>query len=83
MSTWPVFVAAAEAYTPEAQALANRFHKFSDTLGVSNRTDMKRVVDQVWAEREGLAAAQRCSPGEVIVDWRDVMENLELDILLL
>jgi hypothetical protein len=83
VSIWPVFIAAAEAYTAESQALAGRFFQFSEKLGVGNRDDVQRVIHQVWTERERLAVEQGCDPGDVIVDWREVMKRLDLDLLLL
>jgi hypothetical protein len=83
VSVWPVFVAAVEAYTPESQALARRFLIYSEKLGVGNRDDLHRVIHQVWAEREELATRRQCDPGDVNVDWREIMKRLDIDILLL
>jgi hypothetical protein len=83
VSIWPVFVPAVEAYTPESLALAKQLLSFSRKQGIGNREDMQRVVHQVWADRERLAAERQCDPGEIFVDWRDVMKRLDEDVLLL
>jgi hypothetical protein len=83
VSVWPVFIAAAEAYTPQSQALVERFFTFSDKLGAQNRTDIQRVIRQVWKDRQDLAALHDRDPGDISIDWRDVMARLDLDVLLL
>lgn len=83
VSAWPIFIAAAEACTSEAQALAIRYFNHSEKIFVGNRKDMHRVARQVWAERDALALERHCKPGDVQLDWRDVMTRLGIDILLL
>jgi hypothetical protein len=82
-SIWPVFIAAVEAYTLELQALANHFFDESKRRGTGLREDIRRVVCQVWADRVQLSVKLQCSPGEVSVDWREVTNRLEADVLLL
>lgn len=48
-----------------------------------NRRAMHQVVRQVWADRERLASDPRCDPGEGPVDWRQVMESLDLGMYYL
>ncbi|KIW24998.1 uncharacterized protein PV07_10674 [Cladophialophora immunda] len=83
VSVWPVFVAATEAYTLEAQALAMQCLETLRAHGAKNRRDMQRVVHQVWSDRERLACERQCDPGDVLVDWRQVMKGLNMNILLL
>lgn len=83
VSIWPVFVAAAEAYTPESQALATQCLEILGARGAGNRREIHRVVRRVWSDRGKLARARQCDPGEVLVDWRQVMKKLKMDILLL
>lgn len=82
VSIWPVFIAAAEAYTPESLALARRCNSFSGKFA-GNRKDIGLLLCEVWAERERLATVRHCDLGEVSVKWRDVMKRLNLDILFL
>ncbi|KEF52034.1 uncharacterized protein A1O9_12024 [Exophiala aquamarina CBS 119918] len=83
VSAWPTFIAAAEACTDEAQALAIRYFNHSEMSFAGNRVDIYRVARQVWADRDALALQRHCSPGDIQLDWRDVMAKLGIDILLL
>lgn len=84
LSLWPLFVAAVDAYLPEAQAMAERILDFfAKTSGVKNRRDVKRLVHEVWAIRIDLAQKRKCGPGDVWIDWREVMDQMDMDILLL
>ncbi|KIX94025.1 uncharacterized protein Z520_10362 [Fonsecaea multimorphosa CBS 102226] len=83
VSVWPVFVAATEAYTPEAQTLATQCLDTLGARGAENRRHMQRVVHQVWSNRQKLASERQCDPGDVLVDWRQVMKGLNMNILLL
>ena len=83
VSIWPIFIAAAEAYTAEAQALAECVLSLSTSFGAANRAVIHRVVKQIWSEREEAAAQRQCEVGDVLVDWREVLKNLDVEILLL
>jgi len=83
VSIWPLFVAAAEAHTLEAQALATHCLTCSIGSGVGNRHDAVRVIYQVWSDRSELARERQCRPGDVSIDWRQVMHRLHTYILLL
>lgn len=83
VSIWPVFIAAAEAYTPEAQALATHCLEFLIGSGLINRRNMLYIIHRVWCDRSQLAREGRCRPGNVSVDWRQVMHELHTHILLL
>jgi hypothetical protein len=83
VSIWPIFIAAVEAYEPEAQALAGTALQLSMTLGAANRKTAHEVVQAVWAQREQIANQHRCHLGDVQIDWREVLRGLNVDILLL
>lgn len=84
LSLWPLFVAAVDAYLPEAQEIAERIlDLFAKTSGVKNRDDVKRLVHKVWDMRIDLAQESNCGPGDVWIDWREVMSQMDMDILLL
>ncbi|KIW57941.1 hypothetical protein PV05_02497 [Exophiala xenobiotica] len=83
VSIWPIFIAAAEAYTAEAQALAECVLSLSTSFGAANRAVIHQVVKQIWNEREEAAAQGGCEVGDVLVDWREVLKNLDVEILLL
>ncbi|KAK4498353.1 hypothetical protein PRZ48_011011 [Zasmidium cellare] len=82
-SIWPVFIAATQAYTAEAQALATYCLQTAESTGAANRRDVHRLVRQVWLERERLAETLRCDARALFVDWRQVMKDLGLNVLLL
>ena len=82
-SIWPIFIAAVEAYTPEAQDMVNHFFDESKLRGTGLREDMRGIIRQVWADRERLSAESQCSPGDVSVNWREVTKRLDVDLLLL
>ncbi|KIW64354.1 hypothetical protein PV04_09296 [Phialophora macrospora] len=83
VSIWPIFIAAAEAYTAEAQALAESVLSLSTSFGAANRAVIHRVVKHIWSEREEAAARRRCDVGDVLVDWREELKNLDVEVLLL
>lgn len=82
-SIWPVFIAAAAAYTPSTQAMATRCLLRAEKFGIANRKDAHRVVRQVWEDRDHLALLRNCDPADVFVNWRNVMKRLDTNILLL
>ncbi|KAF2174019.1 hypothetical protein M409DRAFT_16292 [Zasmidium cellare ATCC 36951] len=82
-SIWPVFMAATQAYTPEAQSLATYCLQSADDTGAANRRDVHRLVRQVWFGRQRLAETLRCDPGGLFIDWREAMKGLGLNVLLL
>ncbi|KAM0482016.1 hypothetical protein ACHAPX_003350 [Trichoderma viride] len=81
---FPLFVAAVDAYSPKAQDIAERILELAaNTSGVKNRYDVKHLVHKVWAMRIDLARESNCGPGDVWIDWRDVMTQMDMDILFL
>ncbi|KPI38154.1 uncharacterized protein AB675_1039 [Cyphellophora attinorum] len=83
VSIWPIFIAAVEAYEPVAQDLADAALQVCSSLGAVNRKTAHDIVKTVWARREGIAAERDCHVGDVQLDWRDVLADLNIDILLL
>lgn len=83
VSIWPIFIASTEAYTSEMQALADCVLGLLEGRGAANRAVVRRVVKRIWQEREAVAADDQREVGEVIVNWREVLEKLDLDVLLL
>ncbi|KAG9773403.1 hypothetical protein KCU88_g5830, partial [Aureobasidium melanogenum] len=75
VSVWPVFVAAAEAYTPEARALATHCLDMSLALGVANLRDILRVINQSVAGPETIGVdtqhyAVLTAKEKGVGDWR-------------
>lgn len=81
-SLWPAFVAAVEAYTEEDMASAREWLERSVHFGLGNRFPVKRIIEEVWRRREDLHLQSTIEKGLIIIDWRDVVRDLEVDILL-
>lgn len=79
---WPVFIAFVEAYQEDHLAAAMSWLENSSKVGMGNRVKVKAVIDEVWRTRQSTAITTGQDPGSVIVDWRDVMTELNVDIVL-
>jgi hypothetical protein len=81
-SIWPAFIAAVEAATDDNIALAREWLIWATSFGLGNRPSMRRVIEHVWATRETLATNYDVSRGLIAIDWRDIMVELDCDVLL-
>ncbi|RDW57679.1 hypothetical protein BP5796_12480 [Coleophoma crateriformis] len=82
LSLWPAFIAAVEANEAQHVDAARKWLDFAVSVGMGNRFKAKIIVEKAWSLREKLAKEAGTSCGDISVDWRDVMVNLDLDILL-
>jgi hypothetical protein len=82
LSLWPAFIAAVEAVDEEHINAAKKYLNFATSVGMGNRFKAKSIVEEVWRLREESSTATSTSSGNVSVDWRDVMVDLDMDILL-
>jgi len=82
-SIWPAFIAAAEAYTDENMALVRRWLDQTTMFGIGSRKSVRKVVKEVWRRREVASQALGIDKGLISVDWREVMVDLGLEILLI
>jgi hypothetical protein len=83
LSLWPAFIAAVEAYTEEAMSLARAWLDKATTFGLGSRFLVKTVVEEVWDRRKQAAQELGVGPGLTSVDWRQVMKDLGVDVLLI
>lgn len=83
LSIWPAFIAAVEAYTPEDMALARNWLHHTTMFGIGSRVCVQRLVEEVWKRRDEAAAELGIDKGLISIDWRAVMEELDMDILLI
>ena len=84
VSIWPIFIASVEAYTSEAQALAECVLSLSTSIqGATNRAVIHQVVREVWRERKQTAERNQCEVSKTFVDWRKILKELDVEILLL
>lgn len=81
-SLWPAFIAAVEAYTEENMASAREWLQGSIHFGLGNRLPVKRIIEEVWQRRENAHFESTIDKGLITVDWRDVVRDLRVDILL-
>ncbi|KAJ5374855.1 fungal-specific transcription factor domain-containing protein [Penicillium concentricum] len=81
-SLWPAFIAAVEAYTEEDMASAREWLQGSIHFGLGNRLPVKRIIEEVWQRRENAHFESTIDKGLITVDWRDVVRDLRVDILL-
>lgn len=81
-SLWPAFIAAVEAYTPEDMQSARQWLEQSINFGLGNRLPVKRIIEEVWRRRDDAHFERAMDKGLVAVDWRDVVRDLGIDILL-
>jgi hypothetical protein len=81
-SLWPAFIAAVEANEAHHIDAAKKWLEFATSVGMGNRFKVKAIVEEVWNLREILSKETGISSGDISVDWRDVMVDLDLDILL-
>ena len=81
-SLWPAFIAAVEAYTPEDIQSARQWLEQSINFGLGNRLPVKRIIEEVWRRRDDAHFERAMDKGLVAVDWRDVVRDLGIDILL-
>jgi len=82
MSLWPAFIAAAEACTEEDMGLAKDWMDEAISFGLGNRVSIKKVIEEVWRRRRVAAVELQVDQSSVGVDWRQVMHDLDLDVLL-
>lgn len=83
LSIWPAFIAAVEAYIPEDMALARNWLCHTTMFGIGSRVCVRRLVEEVWKRRDEAAAELGIDKGLISIDWRTVMEELDMDILLI
>ncbi|KAJ3531351.1 hypothetical protein NM208_g8913 [Fusarium decemcellulare] len=82
LTVWPVFQAAVEACTEADQAKARAWLADSLRLGIGNRYHIKKIVEQTWARRRLVADTLGLDMGDVVLDWREIRREANLDVLL-
>jgi len=82
-SLWPAFIAATEACEGEDIAAANRWLERAMRVGMGNRLRAKVVIEEVWRRRQDVSKASDIPLNGCRIDWRDVMMDLDIDILLI
>lgn len=75
-------MAAVEVYLPEHQRQVREWMDRADAIGVPSRKNVRRLVLEIWRTREHVAGDAGIEEGEIVVDWRVVMDRLGMDVLL-
>ncbi|CZR60976.1 uncharacterized protein PAC_10872 [Phialocephala subalpina] len=84
VTLWPVFIGAAEVFEEHQKLRVRAWLDTVDLMGAANRRDVRTVIEAVWNERscQRNLLGRRVAEGEVIVDWREVMRDMGVEILL-
>lgn len=49
---------------------------------MGNRNQVKKIVEEVWRRREMVAQSTGQDLGDVRINWRTVMVEMDIDVLL-
>lgn len=79
---WPAFIAGVELYKETDQEAFLPLFDNVASIGMHNRSKAKEVITKVWHIRSSTARDTGQSQGTIWVDWRQVMRDLEIDVLL-
>ncbi|KEF62692.1 uncharacterized protein A1O9_00665 [Exophiala aquamarina CBS 119918] len=79
---WPVFIAGVEAYEDCDMEKFSDLFENATSMGMRNRKKARQVMEAVWSTRSSITAQTGQNPGEVRVNWTQVMRGLDIDILL-
>ncbi|KAE8353031.1 fungal-specific transcription factor domain-containing protein [Aspergillus coremiiformis] len=82
LSLWPAFIAAVEAYTERDMESARAWLEQSARFGLGNRLEVKRIIEEVWRRRREAHIGKTPDQSRIGIDWREVAEDLGIDILL-
>ncbi|KIV87118.1 hypothetical protein PV11_02686 [Exophiala sideris] len=81
-SLWPAFIAATEAYTEIDMHLARDWLEHALSFGLGSRVHVQTVLEELWHRRECISQELGVDKGSVSVDWRQIMRDLQVDVLL-
>lgn len=81
IALWPVFMGAVEIYLPEHKKQVRAWMDQADQVGVASRTDVRKVIEKVWATRKQMADDKGIEECEVVLSWSVVMNELGMDLL--
>lgn len=75
-------MAAVEVYLPEHKQQVREWMDRADQIGVASRTDVRQLVESVWATREQMANDEGIEECEIILSWSATMNEMGMDVLL-
>jgi hypothetical protein len=83
LGLWPLFMVAVEVYNAELMTTVRNWLQRTAMLGIGNRVSVQQLLEEVWRRREQAAVEIGVDTGEITIDWREVMSELGLEILLI
>ncbi|KAF8867366.1 hypothetical protein BDZ45DRAFT_795082 [Acephala macrosclerotiorum] len=85
VTLWPVFIGAAEVFEEDQKRRVRLWLDNADLMGAANRRDIRMIIETVWQERSRQRdfIGEGADEGEVMVDWREIMRNMGVEILLI
>jgi hypothetical protein len=79
---WPVFIAAVEVYeNKDIDCIRKLFSRVSG-IGVGNRHQAFSLLEEIWRIREATSVETGLPTGMIKLDWRQMMHDSGMDILL-
>ena len=83
IALWPVFMAAVEVYLPSHKNQVREWMDRADQIGVASRSDARKLIEKVWATRKQIAKDEGTEECEIVLDWKTIMNDLGMDVLLI
>lgn len=80
---WPAFIAASEVHTEDMKSSMFEIFSCTNVSTCQNRDKVMKLLEEVWSVRETRSAESGLDQGLIKVNWRSVMKDLDLDILLM
>ncbi|KAL8792260.1 MAG: hypothetical protein Q9195_005139 [Heterodermia aff. obscurata] len=82
IALWPVFMAAVEVYLPSHKNQVREWMDRADQIGIASRNDVRNLIEKVWAIRKQVATDKGAEECEIVLDWKIIMNDLGMDVLL-
>ncbi len=79
---WPAFIAGVDACTARDRETVMRVFEHTSRVGMMNRVKMQTLLEQIWQIRASNALTTGQPPDTIRIDWRRVMKDMGIDILL-
>ncbi len=79
---WPLFIAAVESYKTAQQ---EKFLTLLSNVGMAGMRDISNyriLIKRIWNVRESMALVEGREVADTRVDWRKVMRDFEMDLLI-
>lgn len=81
-TVWPIFMAALEAHRDNDKRVVMAWLRSADRGGVASCAVIRDFVEEVWRCRTRKAGLMGVEEADVVVDWMEVMDDTNPDLLL-